>query len=188
VDVTAHLITGAFVAAGVAKGNAHGVSIATAVFVGAMAPDFDAVLYPMGPSLYWRYHRVYTHTLLGLVILSGATASVMQSLGAPLAFWVLFSSAFLGSLVHLFLDTLTGYPLRPLAPFSNRDYALGLLPFDDPFTKGTGLVGFGLITWWPSRYAPFLTVAGIFAILGRALYQLSLLKEASWGENREEEG
>ncbi len=187
-DVTAHLITGAFVAAGVAKGSANGVSIATAVFVGAVAPDFDAVLYPMGPGLYWRYHRVYTHTLLGIVILSGATASVMQSLGAPLAFWVLFSSAFLGSLVHLFLDTLTSYPLRPLAPFSNRDYALGLLPFDDPFTKGTGLVGLGLISWWPSRYAPFITILGIFTLLGRALYQLSLLKEASWGENREEEG
>lgn len=187
-DVMAHLVTGAFVAAGLAKGSADGPSIATAVFVGSMAPDFDAVLYPMGSNLYWRYHRVYTHTFLGMAILSAMIASAMRFLGVPLAFWMLFISVFLGTLVHLSLDMLTRYPLRPLAPFSKKDYALGLLPYGDPFTKVTSLVGLGFITWGPSGYAPLITIAGIFAILGKALYHLSLLKEASWEENREEEG
>jgi inner membrane protein len=166
-DVTTHVSVAAFAAVGLAKGKVAAKEIRTAVFLGSMAPDIDSFLYLIHPSLYFEYHRVYTHTLLGVALLSAVTAWLITFSWGERSFWNLSLYAIIGGLIHLGLDTITRYPLHPLAPFSSTNYALGLLWWRDPFFKIAALIGIGLILLLPRFLARPLTLLGLSVMATR---------------------
>ena len=81
--------------------------------------------------------------------------------------FVLVLYAFVGGLIHLALDALPSYPLRPLAPLSSHDYALGLFWWRDPFFKVTALIGIALILILPRLLARPLLLVGLVVMAGR---------------------
>lgn len=172
-DVTTHVTVGAFTAAGLAKGKVGAKEIWAAVFLGSMAPDIDTILYLWSPHLYSQYHRVFTHTLVGVALLAVVTAALIASSGES-SFVRLYPFALFGGFIHLALDALTRYPLRPLVPFSADNYALGLLWWRDPFLKTAALIGIGLILILPRFLARPLLLLGFVAMAGRVAVALFL--------------
>lgn len=171
-DVTTHVSVAAFAAVGLAKGKGAAREIRTAVFLGSMAPDIDSLLYLISSDLYLDYHRVYTHTLLGVALLSAVTAWLITVSWGERPFWNLSLYALLGGLIHLGLDTLTRYPLRPLVPLSSTNYTLGLFWWRDPFFKIAALVGIGFVLLLPRSLARPLTLLGfsVMAVRGGLTY------------------
>ncbi|MBI2369355.1 MAG: metal-dependent hydrolase [Deltaproteobacteria bacterium] len=163
-DFTTHLTTGAFLAAGLARGHNPEVPVAAAVLGGALLPDLDAGLYVINPGLYFRYHRIITHTLVATPLLAAGLAWLIVALGGGRRFWALFGYALLGLLVHNALYTLTRYPLRFLLPFSDANQAIGLVPFHDPYIKGIALVGFLVVFAVPGPVAGLATAAGLLGM------------------------
>lgn len=90
----------------------------------ALAPDLDALSYLWGPEVYGRLHHAYTHTLLGLVILSLALAGFERAWIRGISFERLLVLNLLGVGVHLLGDLVALWPLRLLWPWSNRDFVL----------------------------------------------------------------
>lgn len=166
-DVTTHVSVAAFAAVGLAKGKAAAKEIRTAVFLGSMAPEIDSFLYLINPNLYIEYHRIYTHTFLGVALLSAVIVWLVTFTWGKRSPWNLYLYAVIGGLIHLGLDTLTRYPLRPLAPFSSKDYALGLFWWRDPFFTIAALVGIGLVLLLPGFLARPLTFLGFFVMATR---------------------
>lgn len=166
-DFTTHVTVAAFTGAGLAKGKAGSKAIWAAVFFGSMAPDIDAVLYLVSPQLYSAYHRRHTHTLLGVAVLSAVTTALVAVLWCQPDFVPLYLYALAGGLVHLGLDTLTTYPLRPLAPLASHDCALGLFRWRDPFFKTVSLVGIGLVLFLPHYLARPVLLLGLVLMVGR---------------------
>ncbi|MFQ5882526.1 MAG: metal-dependent hydrolase [Candidatus Methylomirabilales bacterium] len=166
-DVTTHATVAAFTAVGLARGKVGSKEIWTAVFLGSMAPDIDALLYLFHPHFYFEYHRTYTHTLLGIAILSAVTAGLITLSWGQRSFLSLYLYALFGGLIHLGLDTLTRYPLHPLAPFSPQNYAVGLFGWRDPFFKTAALIGIGLILILPRFLARPLVLLGFLVMAGR---------------------
>jgi len=166
-DVTTHAAVGTFAALGLAKGKEGSKEIWAAVFLASMAPDIDAIFYLIDPRFYFEQHRTLTHTLGGVTLLSVVTAGLITVSSKKCSPFVLVLYAFVGGLIHLALDALPGYPLRPLAPLSSHDYALGLFWWRDPFFKVIALIGIGLILILPRFLArPFL-VLGLLIMVGR---------------------
>jgi membrane-bound metal-dependent hydrolase YbcI (DUF457 family) len=166
-DVATHAAVGAFTALGLAKGKVGAKEISAAVFLGSMAPDIDAIFYLVDLRLYFEQHRTLTHTLGGVTLLSVLTAGLITVSSKNRPLFVLVLYALVGGLIHLALDALPSYPLRPLAPFSSHDYALGLFWWRDPFFKVTAVIGIALILILPRPFArPFL-VLGSAVMAGR---------------------
>lgn len=168
-DFSTHVLTATFAAAGLGRGRSDAPLVGAAVFLGAMAPDVDALLYLIGPALYFRHHRVYTHTLLAALCLSALIAGGVTLITPQARFRALFAYAFLGHLVHLALDMLPRYPLRPLAPFAGTNLAMGIVPFHDPTVKLIGLLGIVATLMLPFHLArPGAALFGLL-LLVRAL-------------------
>jgi membrane-bound metal-dependent hydrolase YbcI (DUF457 family) len=166
-DVTTHVTVAAFTGLGFAKGKVRSKAIWTATFLGSLAPDIDALLYLVNPDLHFEYHRTYTHTLLGVTILSAVTAGLVTFPSRQRRLVLLYLYALLGGLIHLGLDALTNYPLHLLIPFASQNYALGLFRWDDLFFKTTALAGIGLILILPRFLARPLLLLGVLAMAGR---------------------
>jgi membrane-bound metal-dependent hydrolase YbcI (DUF457 family) len=166
-DVTTHAAVGAFAALGLAKGRPAMKEISAAVFLGSMAPDIDAIFYLVDPRFYFEQHRTLTHTLGGLALLSMVTAGLITVSSKKCALHVLVLYAFVGGLIHLALDALPGYPLRPLTPLSFHDYALGLFWWRDPFFKVTALIGIALILIVPRLLSRPILLVGSVVMAGR---------------------
>lgn len=167
-DVATHVTIGAFAGIGFGKGKRGSAAIWVAVFLGSMAPDIDALLHLINPDLYSASHRMYTHTLLGVAILSAVTAGLITFLSRQPGFFRLYFYVVLGGLIHLGLDALTNDPLYPLVPFSAENYALGLVGRHDPFFKAVALIGGGLILILPRLVARPLLLLGLVVMVGRA--------------------
>lgn len=167
-DFTTHLTSGAFLATALAKGRPSAAALGAAFFVGALAPDVDTALYVYNPQLYFQHHRVPSHHFVGAAALSLAVAALVHLFARDADFWVLFAYALWGAFFHLFLDTLTGYPLQLLLPFSTGNHALRLMSWHDPFIKSISLIGLGVSIALPAVHARWAGIAGIALFIGYA--------------------
>lgn len=121
--------------------------------VGNSLPDVDVpVGYLFGRG--WAFHRKFTHTIPGLLGLSGLAAGLITAAipGSSLGVNLLWTLA--GAVVHLFLDCLNMFGVRPLRPFSDHHFGAGVLYILDPIilvglSAGSLLHATGLL---PLRY------------------------------------
>ena len=111
-----------------------------AVALGALLPDADGLVGWVSLSLYAKYHRVVTHSLVGLPLLIVAAAliarhwpvrwllpSLRPAAGQPdvRPRWrPLLGLAAIGAAWHLIGDVVTAWGIWPLWPFSSIDLSL----------------------------------------------------------------
>ena len=122
----------------------NGISLDSPEFLAATAgtllPDSDVFYQFFGDLPYLKYHRGFSHSLAGAVLLSASIAGILVLFFAS-AFVGLMGYACMGFFTHLALDWLNSYGVKLFWPFSQRMYAGSLLMVVDPF-----LIGFGLVS------------------------------------------
>jgi membrane-bound metal-dependent hydrolase YbcI (DUF457 family) len=128
-DPITHGITGALLGKSYFS-EKHGPTAVFAVTLGSVFPDVDVVTgwFTHDPLATIRYHRGFTHSLIGLPIFSAALALLTiwwirrRGREGP-SFWVLFGCYAAGIGSHILLDTMTSYGTRIWNPISSHRYA-----------------------------------------------------------------
>lgn len=100
--------------------------------LGAMAPDIDIVTKLKGDYVYLRHHRVETHSVPGIIILSILITLGLFIFFPTFTFKKVFVWTLLGSLSHLLFDLLNSYGVAILYPFTRKKYSMSLLMIYDP--------------------------------------------------------
>ena len=119
-------------------------ALATAtVTVAAEAPDIDVLGRFKGPIFGFAHHRGFTHSFLGLLLVSGAVVGLMYLFwrlrgrktndpNLPPKWGLLFLFAYLAGLSHILLDFTNNYGVRPFWPFSERWYSWDIVFVFEP--------------------------------------------------------
>lgn len=105
---------------------------ATLTLIGAATlPDIDHItLRLMGPLAYLRYHRGFTHSIIGGIIVALVFAGLVFSVfkdSRRMGYPRLIGLSLLGIYTHIFLDLITSYGTQLFFPFSNHRYSLDLI-------------------------------------------------------------
>lgn len=109
----------------------------------AVLPDLDYVTRLWGDQSFLRYHRGFSHSLIGTGLISALLAGGFYLLWPSSGYWVFFFLSLAGLCSHLILDFLTPHGERLLSPFSEKWYARDRFIFFDPYLLA--LLGGGLI-------------------------------------------
>jgi inner membrane protein len=102
-------------------------------------PDIDIVTAAAGTTTYIDYHRGFTHTLLGVPVLSLLFAVAMYSVSRE--FFRTFVVALIAMATHPALDYANTYGLRPFLPFQDTWYYGDVLFIIDPYIDLIFLLG-----------------------------------------------
>jgi inner membrane protein len=125
-----------------------------ALIAAANLPDLDIISRLWGSATYLKYHRGYTHSILGITLLAFLLAGAVylggrkakSKPGAPFSLRWLLLVAWIGTASHLLLDFTNSYGVRPFLPFSSRWYAWDIMFIFDPLLLLLLGVGLGLPT------------------------------------------
>ncbi len=135
----------------------------------AMLPDADYVLRLFSDTLYLRYHRGITHSVLLLPLWAWLCYSLLPNRRGqnPRLPWLIAAAL----ATHIMLDLVTSFGTMILAPFSDWRATLDLVFIIDPLFSGTLLLPLILTPVFRGQ-ARLLALAGLvamFAYLGLAL-------------------
>ena len=103
---------------------------AVTAVIAANLPDVDIVFDIAGVPSYIEHHRAFTHSIVGIPVLSLALAGGMYIFTRN--FWRTFAVALLAMATHPALDYSNPYGLRPFLPFSGTWYYGDTLFILDP--------------------------------------------------------
>ena len=109
----------------------------------AEAPDLDVVGRFRGPVFGFAHHRGFTHSFLGLLIVSAVVVGFMYCVwrlrgrktndpDLPPRWGLLFGLAYLAGLSHILLDFTNNYGVRPFWPFWERWYEWDIVFIVEP--------------------------------------------------------
>lgn len=98
----------------------------------AWMPDLDNIVMFFGPEAYMRYHRGYTHSIVGGAVMAWLLAWITARFWREAGRARLFVLFFLCVLSHLFLDVITAYGTRIFLPFSDVRVAVSSVFIVDP--------------------------------------------------------
>ena len=109
----------------------------------AEAPDLDVLGLFKGPVYGFAHHRGFTHSFLGLVIVSAVVTGFMYWIwrlrgrktnipGLPPRWGLLFLFAYVAGLSHILLDFTNNYGVRPFWPFWERWYSWDIVSIIEP--------------------------------------------------------
>ncbi|MBU7006464.1 metal-dependent hydrolase [Phosphitispora fastidiosa] len=113
--------------------------------LGALAPDLDIVLQLFGDVPYLTHHRGSSHSIPGVLVISGIITAGLWLLMGGVNPGLIFIWTFLGALSHIALDIFNSYGAKILWPFSRKRYTLNLLVLADPVI----IVIFAVVIFWP---------------------------------------
>ncbi|AOY76706.1 metal-dependent hydrolase [Clostridium formicaceticum] len=100
--------------------------------IGSISPDIDIITRFKGDYVFLNHHRVETHSIPGIAILSGLITIVLFFIYPSFSFFQVFLWTFLGGLSHTLLDYFNSYGVSLLYPFNRKKYSLNLLMIYDP--------------------------------------------------------
>ncbi len=109
----------------------------------AEAPDLDVLSSFNGPVYGFAHHRGFTHSFLGLIVVSGAVVGLMYLLwilrgrktntpDIPPRWGLLFVFAYIAGLSHILLDFTNNYGIRPFWPFFEKWYSWDIVFIVEP--------------------------------------------------------
>jgi inner membrane protein len=107
------------------------------------APDIDILAYLKGSVFGMAHHRGFTHTLMGVPFVAGLTIVIVYGVHRamlsrarlpvlPPRWGRLYLYAMFACLLHIFLDFMNNYGVRPFAPFHPKWYSWDILFILDP--------------------------------------------------------
>jgi len=172
-DPITHAVVGMLIGtkAGAGISLANGAMVASTL--GAVAPDFDIVVQLWGDYAYLKQHRIFSHSLPGLALISLGIAGILSFIYPETGFWTLGLWSMLGALSHTFLDVFNSYGVGALWPIHRKKYTANLLTIFDPvlFSLAILLIFFPLNSIW-----------GRFALAGLPLYFLFrfMMRHLAW--------
>ena len=110
------------------------------------APDIDNIARLGGDLAFLKQHAGYTHSVLALPLMAAVCVVVTAAIFRQRLLWFrAWSLCSLGVGVHLLLDWITSYGLRPLLPLSSAWQHLDVSGQLDPFL----LTVLGIAAVWP---------------------------------------
>jgi inner membrane protein len=136
-----HFLTGACLGR---AGFNRKTALATATMtLAAEAPDLDAFSRFGGPVYGFAHHRGFTHSFLGLILISALVVGFMYLVwrirgrktkdpNLPPRWGLLFVLAYVAGLSHILLDFTNNYGVRPFWPFSERWYSWDIVFIAEP--------------------------------------------------------
>jgi inner membrane protein len=136
-----HFLTGACMGR---AGFNRKTALATATMtLAAEAPDIDVFGRLRGPVFGFAHHRGFTHSFLGLFLVTWLVIAVMYGVwrlmgrktrdpNLPPRWGLLFVLAYLAGLSHILLDFTNNYGVRPFWPFSERWYSWDIVFIVEP--------------------------------------------------------
>jgi len=136
-----HFLTGACLGR---SGFNRKTALATATMtLAAEAPDLDVFSRLRGPAFGFAHHRGFTHSFLGLLLVSGFVVGFMYLVwrlrgrkikdpNLPPRWGLLFLFAYIAGLSHLLLDFTNNYGIRPFWPFSEKWYSWDIVFIVEP--------------------------------------------------------
>lgn len=148
-------------------GNRAARGAGVAAVLGALCPDIDAVLMPVGWDLYLRLHQVGTHTFVGMMACAVLVGTVVAVWARGTAWRTLAAAAWIGAFSHTVLDVVSGATIRPLWPLSDSTMRFGLVAMAEPALVAI-FVAAAVVWWlWPARRtnAALTSLALVFIIL-----------------------
>jgi len=170
-------ITHAAIGLAISKITGNGINITnaatSAIVVGAVFPDVDILFKKWGDSVYLKNHRVYTHSIIGLMVSAAFIALVLKFLYSGESFVRLYVYSFIGLSSHVLFDLMNTYGAMIFWPIKKKRYTAGLISVFDPVlavSLGVYLFGRGLT----ARVA--LITCGCY-LLFRLVSRLIVLKQ-----------
>lgn len=166
-DPVTHGLMGFFIALFVAKkfGFENLKWPLVAGVVSALIPDIDTISFFFGKAGFYTYHRVATHSLIGVVLLALIIAIFFSRLKKD-KFIRYFPLAMLGVLSHLFLDFITAFSGSQIFyPFSTAKVALGISPGVDIYLLAIFAAGIVVYRMHPKKSARIAGTVLLFAFL-----------------------
>jgi inner membrane protein len=136
-----HFLTGAVLGR---SGFNRKTALATATMtLAAEAPDIDILWRFKGSVYYFAHHRGFTHSFLGLILMSALSVGVMYLVwlirgrktnipNLPPRWGLLFVFSYIAGLSHILLDYTNNYGVRPFWPFSERWYSWDIVFIFEP--------------------------------------------------------
>ncbi len=123
-----------------------------ALLIGSNLPDIDVLWSMGGGATYLKYHRGFTHSIIGGAILAALLAATIYFLGkrasppkkpgpALDARWM-FLVCLIALEGHVLMDFTNAYGTRILLPFSSRWYAWDIMFIFDPLLLTVLIAGF----------------------------------------------
>jgi inner membrane protein len=124
-----------------------------ALVIGSNLPDIDILWSSGGGATYLKYHRGFTHSILGGTLLAAALSVGMYYLGKrspskkgspPLDFRWTVLVCWIALMGHVIMDFTNAYGIRPFLPFSSRWYALDIMFIFDPLLLAVLVAGLAI--------------------------------------------
>jgi inner membrane protein len=163
-DPITHVAAGVLIAqAGRERFPANTWFVPLAAFA-AWMPDLDNIVTFFGPEAYMRYHRGYTHSILGATVMAWLLAWLVARFWREASRGRLFILYLSCVLSHLFLDVITAYGTQLFLPFSHARIAVSAVYIVDPvFTLA--LIALAVASFLRSAGRRALAVAGLAVML-----------------------
>mgnify|MGYP001589448375 FL=1 len=131
----------------------------------AFAPDFDSVSYLWGSDAFYRFHHIYMHTLVGIVVLAVVLAGIEHRWLKELSFARLLGLNLAGCAIHLCGDVIALWPLHLLWPFSEHNFTLQWTRDFDYVVLGVVVVATGLSETDGFQHRALWIIAGAVFLL-----------------------
>jgi membrane-bound metal-dependent hydrolase YbcI (DUF457 family) len=131
----------------------------------ALSPDIDTISFFFGEAGFYTYHRVATHSFIGVILLALIIAVLFSKLKKD-KFVRYFPLAMLGVLSHLFLDFVTAFSGSQIFyPFSTAKVALGISPGVDVYLLAIFAAGIFVYRLHPKEHQKIAATVLLFIFL-----------------------
>jgi membrane-bound metal-dependent hydrolase YbcI (DUF457 family) len=122
--------------------------VVAAVVLGALSPDVDVFLLPLGWDRYMVAHQAGTHAAAGAVLCAILAAGLTRLFVRRARFLPLLGAAALGVASHIWFDLFSGATIRLLWPLSSVPFDnLGMFAMADPWVAAACIVA-AITIWW----------------------------------------
>lgn len=186
-----HAVIGGLIVRAGSTSESRPRGVVGAGVLGALSPDVDGVLMPIGWDIYLRAHEVGTHSVAGAIVTALASAGVVRLLARGSRYRVVATAAVAGAISHVAGDLVSGATIRPAWPAVDLPTPIPLVAMADPWPMA--VLAAGLVYLWrfrpPARQGArrVLLALVIFLALKATLLGLALSRSPATGGWRSSE-
>lgn len=151
----------------------YGRRVTIIMAAASLFPDIDSAALLISREAYYRYHRVFTHSLGGWIICGALLA--LLSAHRDLKRWFLIDWGLwaLGMMGHTATDVITRWAIPVLFPFSEARWSLALVSWGDGILTGLWL-GLAIAAEVFSPYRRLISAIALALGFGYLVYRFAV--------------